>query len=1080
MQELPPRTPKLDSGLAVVRWALVVGAAAGAFIALGEFGATWLWLPVWRDRGGLLLRLLAALVPLGGLLAALATGLFAASLALARRRFGAGARRAACVFWTLCWVPLARMLAMKLCSGGMMSRLKLHDLIAWAVTVLLIAAFYLALQLGFALTARLAADRRSVLRGSALLLGASFALAKLNQTFLPNLYEYLHALGALVSFACAAFAFGIVGHHFAWARAQSKAAPALASQARAQQRSVRDVLSQRGVAAGLAATLLVVLAIDVLTLDQNLNVRVALFDARAPSSRAVLAAANPLLQKLERQKRERSARPARRELRSDTAGLASYEGAHVVLVTIDALRADHLGAYGYARPVSPGLDQLARSSWQFRRAYAQAPHSSYSLSSLHSSEYLHELVELGRPLPAATLASVLRDHGYHTAAFFTDGIFHTEGHKLARYRDSAFGFALFDQTNREAEDQTDRVLVEVERIREQGEPPSLLWVHYFDVHEPYQETTFGSSDLDRYDSEIKHVDRELSRLLSELERRFSRPFVLAISADHGEEFREHGGVYHGSTLFDEQVRVPLLVRAPKMAAHVVEAPVEVIDIAPTLLGLVGVQPPPSMRGRDLRALAAGRVKEDKPVFSAVLTKRMALRWPNKLIADLRFGLFELYDLERDPNERKNLAEERPEQLARLRTDVYTWLDSLEAEQGVSPGRAESDRARALRWGRLGDRRAVAPMGELLLDRTAALAERVEAGQILAKLADESSAPALVAGLATEPAQVAAEAAIALGRMYDERARSALERLVHAEDPYLRARAAVSLGRLRDVRAVPALIDALWVAPTLYEREEAVRWLGRLRDPAAVEPLLSLIPEFGMRYLVAVALGEIGDPRAYDALTDMLRWEERTNIRDEIVRGLGLLGDARAINLLTATLLAEPGLKQTAESLVRLGAVGKGRLAGRDMEPSLAGKGGLFGCTAGPLRHDWDYLQRTTCKAGDGARISLPLASLQTEGALGALLIVRLSRIDASDASELNLTFDGHTLPPRSVDASWSEQRFELDPAWLKGSQATLLLRAANPEAKFLLDHVLIVAKLDAATLAASGAVKAAQDAQRVQ
>jgi arylsulfatase A-like enzyme/HEAT repeat protein len=1079
MQE-PPRTAQPEGMLAIIRWALMAGAAGGAFSALGEFGATWLWLPVWRDRLGLLVRLLATEVPLGAALAALFTAAMVGSFAFAERRLTTRARAAACLFWTVCATPLLRLLAVKLCSGGMMSRLKGHDLIAWLLTLGLIAALFVALRAGTRVHAFLRANEQSAPRVALVLLGASFAVAKINQTFLPNLYEYLHALGTLVSFALAACAFGIAGGHYPWARVaareQKEEARAGAALAGATLPSVRDVLSRPRLSLALAAALTLALALNVLTLDQNLNVRVALFDARAPTSRALLTAANPLLQKLERDQRTRAIKPLPQRQRTNTQGLARYEGAHVLLVTIDALRADHLGAYGYARPVSPELDQLARSAWQFRRAYAQAPHSSYSLSSLHASDYLHELVELGRPLPEATLASVLRDHGYHTAAFFTDGIFHTEGHKLARYRDSAFGFALFDQTNREAEDQTDRVLAEVERIREQGEPPSLFWVHYFDVHEPYQETTFGSSDLDRYDSEIKHVDRELARLLKELEKRLSRPLVLAISADHGEEFREHGGVYHGSTLFDEQVHVPLVLRAPGQEAHVIDAPVEVIDIAPTLLGLVGVEPPTSMRGRDLRALASGQSQDDKPVFSAVLTKRMALRWPHKLIADLRFGLFELYDLERDPSERNNLAQAQPEQLALLRADIYGWLDSLEVERGASAETSESARTRALRWGRLGDRRAVAPMGELLLDTHAARAERIEAGQILAKLADESSAPALVAGLETEPPEVAAEAAIALGRMYDERARGALERLVDTEDPYLRARAAVSLGRLRDVRAVPALIDALWVAPTLYEREEAVRWLGRLRDARAVEPLLSLIPEFGLRYLVAVALGEIGDARAYDALTDMLSWEERTNIRDEIVRGLGLLGDARAIDVLLATLRAEPELKQTAESLVRLGALARGKLAGRDIEPSLAGKGGLFACVAGPLHHDWDYLQRTTCHARTGARVGLPLAQLKTELARGAMLIVRLRRADAPDKTELAFALDGHALAARDVDANWVELRFALEPAWLHTPQATLQLHATNAEASFQLDHALVLPELDAGSLATSGAVKATHHA----
>jgi len=751
-------------------------------------------------------------------------------------------------------------------------------------------------------------------------------------------------------------------------------------------------------------------------------------------------------------------------MRAQISGLPTAEGAHVLLVTIDALRADHLGSYGYPRPVSPQLDALSKQGVLFERAYAQAPHSSYSLSSLHTSAYVHELVELGKPLPSATLATALRDHGYHTAAFFTDGIFHTEGQKLVPLRDGAFGFALFDHTNRESEQQTDRVLQEVERIKQRGEPPSLLWVHYFDVHEPYQETTFGSGELDRYDSEILHVDRELARLIRELEARLSRELVIAVTSDHGEEFRDHGGVYHGSTLFDEQVRVPLLLRVPGLAPARFAAPVESIDVAPTLLGAVGAPVPASMRGRDLRALATGKASAG-PVFSAVLTKRMALSWPYKLIADLRFGLFELYDLAHDPQERKNLAGQEPERLRAQRELVYGWLDSIgdrPDDTGAAASTGEQAWLRALSLGRLGDRRAVAPTCELLLNRQAPSALRAEAGQILAKLADPSSVPALLSGLSTEPPTVAAEAAIALGRLYDDRARPQLRELMHVEDPYLRARAAVSLGRLRDTHAVPALIDALWVAPTLYEREEAVRWLGRLRDPRAIEPLLSLLSEFNLRYLLAVALGQIGgqsgDTRAYQALVGMLDWESRTNIRDEVVRGLGLLGDARAVPALLAILDGEPALKNTAESLVRLGALTSGQLGGVDVGDKTRPSTGLAGCAEGPLFHDWDYLERTRCTStGPRVQLLLPLPRAKV-ATTGLVLIVRGKRADAAEPALCELSLAGAALGTLRSDAEYREQRFEVASSSVHGPALPLVISCPDATARLTLDHALLVAR----------------------
>jgi hypothetical protein len=191
---------------------------------------------------------------------------------------------------------------------------------------------------------------------------------------------------------------------------------------------------------------------------------------------------------------------------------------------------------------------------------------------------------------------------------------------------------------------------------------------------------------------------------------------------------------------------------------------------------------------------------------------------------------------------------------------------------------------------------------------------------------------------------------------------------------------------------------------------------------------------------------------------MLQWEERTNIRDEIVRGLGLLGDARAIEPLTRALLDEPELKHTTESLVRLGAIGRGRLGGRDIEPSVAGKGGLSECAAGPLRHDWDYLARTTCKARGEARIGLPLGQLEADLSRGAILLVRLRRVDAADATELAFTLDDRPLSSHKVDSNWIELRIPLEPAWLRSPQPQLQLRASDADAVLMLDHALVVAK----------------------
>lgn len=1026
----------------------LIGGAAALLVALGDFGASWLWLPWWLDRVELLVRLVTVQVPLGALLGATLASVGHLSrrpTAAASRRLGRGdparERRWSRRLWPLPFVALSApgiaTVAVLLFSGGKMSRLPAVPALVAVVAVALLLGLYATLRLARWVVER-AADappRRARLAALAAL-GVHFLLAKADQHVLPNLYQYLHATLTVAAwlFAC----LGVLLAALHWPRARR--------------------LDRRRPRAGLvaAAVALGTLAVNLATLDDNQNVRVALFDARAASSRDVMLALEPLVRvsydgapATEAVRRAREARE-RRARASDVDGLPQLEGAHVLLVTIDALRADHLGYHGYERPVSPNLDALAAESIVFEMAYAQAPHSSYSLCSLMTSEYVHETLDLGLPLPEATLATTLGAAGYHTAAFFTLGIFHTEGDRMTRYRDNALGFERHEHRDVAAGPKTDEALLEVDRVIARGEPPSLLWVHYFDVHEPYEATHFGTRDLDRYDSEIREADREVGRLIREARDRLTRPLIVVVTADHGEEFRDHGGLYHGSTLFQEQVHVPLLVHLPGVPPTRVAAPVELVDVAPTLLGALDVPVPPSMRGDDLRPLAAGRVEDPAPAFSAVIYKRMVVRWPWKLIADLRFNLFQLYHLERDPREQENLADREPEQLQRLQGEVYAWLDSLQAAEQEDAVHV------ALRRGRLRDRRAVEPLSALILDEAADRETRREAGRILGRLADRRSADSLSAALDSPDALVAAEAAIALGRMFDERARPMLQTLVFSEDPDIRTRAAVSLGRLRDRAAVPALIEALWVAEERYEREEAIRWLGRLRDARAVEPLIGVLPEFRLRYLTVVALGQIGDPRAYDTLEQMLGWARHSNVRDNVARALGQMADPRAIPHLVQLAATESGLENVGESLIRLGAIEAGVIGGADVGPPLRRQPGFAACQEGPLFHDWDYLQRTSCDTSQPT-VSIPIAvpPAVAEAPDGVVVILRLRRADGPDAAPIRLRIGERELGPVAVAGQWEEHRWDLEREDLAGPPAAVILQT-DGEARFSVDHVLLV------------------------
>jgi len=670
-----------------------------------------------------------------------------------------------------------------------------------------------------------------------------------------------------------------------------------------------------------------------------------------------------------------------------------------------------------------------------------------------TSEYLHETVDLGHPLPEATIATALNRAQYHTAGFYTLGIFHTQGTRLKLYENNAYGFALHDHTNRDAEAMTDHVLKEIDRTVSRGEPSTFFWVHYFDVHEPYRETTFGESDLDRYDSEIKRVDGAVERLIAQARQRLKRDIIICITADHGEEFREHGGVYHGSSLYDEQIRVPLFFHVPGLPAIRVQTPVKLVDVAPTLLSLVEVTAPPSMRGDDLRPLMLGKTNAIGPAFSSVMYKRMVVSWPYKLIADLRFNIYELYDLNTDRFERHNLADVNRPVLESLRGEIYAWLDTLSQETQ----KEQDSQLAEIQRGRLGDRRAVKPLSGILNDQRAPADRRVQAARILGELSDPQATSSLLKALKSENSLIAAEAAIALGRLFDKRALPALRQLVVSEDPDIRSRAAVSLGRLRDRTAVPGLVDALWMAPNDFEKQEAVRWLGRLRDNRALEPLINLLPELRTRYLVVIAMGQIGDQRAFEPLADVLSWDTHPNVIDNVIRGLGLLGDSRAIDLILPIASNDPTMKNSSESLVRLDAIGREAIGGTDGLREKLDSRVFRRCYKGPLFHDWDYRHRTWCEsAAASASLRIEVPKAVANSAFGSFAVLGIKRTDNEQPIQVGLSIGRTEFESIQFDGKWRELRWPIDEGVLAEGAAKARIRCDDANARFAVDHLLLL------------------------
>ncbi|MCB9709452.1 MAG: sulfatase-like hydrolase/transferase [Myxococcales bacterium] len=1035
-----------------VMYGLVLGTLAGWLNALQDGLAMGFWLYAWQDRLGFLWRVVALNGGMGALLG-LALGVFGSVLLRTGRWLVwrlLPQRAAWCERWLwsapllLLVAPWASITGYLLFTGGKMSKIPQRELWMGLSALILTALAQAAIVVGRQLADWAHRGPRARAMWTALfVIGVQTAVCKSNQYVLPNLYGYLHHSLSGVAF--------LLGGLAAWCALFHPRA-----------RLPTRCLSKCHLAMWGALPVALLLGFMV-SLPHNENARAALLDPRAASSRTLMKLIGPALSD-RRMNNEyayaaRRAQAARGRLTSHQGqglGLTVVPAAHILLITVDALRPDHLGTYGYSRPTSPYIDDLAKSSWVFERAYTQTPHSSFAIASLMTSEYLYLVADLGRPLPEATLASRLAQAGYRTAAFYTLGIFHTQGQRLALYQDNAFGFKLHDHEVREAEALSTRVMEEIDRVVEAGEPPSLLWAHYFDVHEPYQATTFGTADSARYDSEILEVDTAVKRLIDHATKRFSRQVIVVLTADHGEEFRDHGGVYHGSTLYDEQVRVPLIVHVPGAAPRRIGVPVELIDLSPTLINLVGFSIPSTMRGMDMRPLAEGRERAVHPVFSAVSYQHMVVRWPYKLIADLRYNAHELYNLVHDPRERRNLADTERARVVDLRGEIHAWLDAVTKPPGEH---ASTDPYElALARGRLGNRESLPVLIEILQRKSLPKERRRDAAQLLGTLADNRAVPSLRKAMADHDPSVAQEAAIALGRLYQPQARGALLRLLsREEDPDVRARAAIALGRLRERAAVPALIEGLDSTSRDSERIETIRWLGRLRDRQAVEPLIDLLPNVQLRSFVAIALGYLGDRRALEPLLERLANEHSASIRDNIVRALGLLHAPEALAPLLKAAQKEPSLANATESLVRLGALSRGLIGGADMDKPAWSDPPFARCHTMPFYDDWQFSQRTSCDtAKPNFSLSLPLSNALFQASKSITLVLRARRLDASSPCTLTLRIGSYLLKPASVDHAWKEVRWTVPIEKLRPGNNALAVRVTPEDARLGIDHALFL------------------------
>jgi arylsulfatase A-like enzyme len=264
-----------------------------------------------------------------------------------------------------------------------------------------------------------------------------------------------------------------------------------------------------------------------------------------------------------------------------------------------------------------------------------------------------------------TIAEHLRRYGYKTAAFYPPAVFFIDEARFASFEERGLGF---EYRRREFLPATERAAQLAAYLDGDGrEGRVFAWVHLFEPHEPYEAhegREFGPRDLDRYDAEIAESDAALGALVETMRSR--RPGALVIvTADHGEEFGEHGGRYHGTTVYEEQVRVPLVVSAPgRVRSGRIAEPVQLVDLLPTILAGLGMPRPARVRGRDLGTLwARGEGSGEGHAFSETERLAMLARGTKRVVCDRRASACALYDLATDLGETTNVAAQHPDVIA---------------------------------------------------------------------------------------------------------------------------------------------------------------------------------------------------------------------------------------------------------------------------------------------------------------------------------------------------------------------------------------------------------------------------------
>jgi arylsulfatase len=426
---------------------------------------------------------------------------------------------------------------------------------------------------------------------------------------------------------------------------------------------------------------------------------------------------------------------------------------NVILIVVDAMRADHMGAYGYHRDTTPNLDRFASRGTRFNRAYSSASWTLPSIASLMTSVY-PEVHGLRRP-PTESDASSLSGEfltlaeSLHAAGLRTASI--TSQPWISDRTGLTQGFDEVRTVSHASAPGEARVLTEalLGWLAVHGEQPFFLYAHYMGPHSPYDVASGYSgrftggleipsaveefhriyeqrSEVDayrlisqrareggldgeavdylraEYDEKLAYTDQWLGTLFRHLEESGRLDdSLLIVTADHGEAFYEHGTIFHGQHLYEELVRVPLIVHLPGLsgARSHSDQVVELIDLYPTIHDALNLPLPAGILGESLVPVMQGGPSDGLALAEYYGFKVITPRWSSfyeysdRMHLRSGFAISELYDLESDPGERRNLAFSRPDEVDRQAEIAYRlWgrLSEASRQRPLSPEPIELD------------------------------------------------------------------------------------------------------------------------------------------------------------------------------------------------------------------------------------------------------------------------------------------------------------------------------------------------------------------------------------------------------